>query len=472
MSLAILKSSEDKRSLSIAVSALLLLTINFALHFPGQMTRDSLYQYQQAVSGQFTDVHPPIMAVLWSMLRHVASGPPTMLAFHLIVHWLGFALIADGLLRTGRSKAGWLMLATGASPIFIYWNGLIIKDVGMASTFIAGFGLVFWYRIQGRQPAPAAIIAALAFIAYGTLVRANAVFAFAPLLLYAAANLARISAARLVVFSCLLSAAALPVSTRINRDLIGAAPSFGLQSLQLFDLAGIVYFTGDLSILPPAAHLSVSELNRCYTPIEWDTLGPWGQCNFVFKRLGLANYSNIPSLTRTWVDGIVSHPFAYAQHRLKHFNSEIYFFVPARSELFSPNRELVKHKDSETTARDIQQDYIERNAWPVGWIILGVCMTVLLRRFPTSEQRSASWVLLVSGLGYALAYVIIGISVDFRYHYWSIMAVQTSLILAFPLLADRIRTWDRTVIVCALLLIVTVSAGLFARLTDNQSLLF
>src|SRR5208283_5618239 len=154
MLLSVLKSSRHKRSFEIFATAVLLFAINFATHFPGQMGGDSVVQYREAVSGQFSDWHPPIMAFLWSMLRHVAPGPQAMLAFHLIFHWLGFALIADGLLRTGRWKAGWLMLATGASPIFIYWNGTITKDVGMASTFIAGFGLIFWYRIQGRQPPP------------------------------------------------------------------------------------------------------------------------------------------------------------------------------------------------------------------------------------------------------------------------------------------------------------------------------
>jgi hypothetical protein len=152
MSLAILKSSEEKRSISIAVAALLLFAINFAIAYPGELNGDSAMQYREAVTGQFTDWHPPIMAYVWSLLRHVSDGPQTMLAFQLILHWLGFALVADGLARAGRSKAGWLMLATGASPLCIYYNHTILKDIGLASTFIAGFGVIFWYRIQGHRP--------------------------------------------------------------------------------------------------------------------------------------------------------------------------------------------------------------------------------------------------------------------------------------------------------------------------------
>src|SRR5262249_14419996 len=96
----------------------------------------------------------------------------------------------------------------------------------------------------------------------------------------------------------------------------------------------------------------------------------------------------------------------------------------------------------------------------------------LLWRSPTSEQLSASLVLLVSGLGYSLAYIIVGIATDFRYHYWSVIAIQTSLIVAFPLLMPRVRNLDRALVACIFLLLLTVAAGFFARLTDNQSLVF
>lgn len=483
MSLPILKSSENKRSVPIAVAALLLFAINFAVAFPGTGGTDSVVQYQQAISGQFTDWHPPMMALMWSLLRHVAAGPQSILAFHLISYWLGFALLADGLSRTGRWKAGWLMLASGASPLLIYNNGDISKDIGMASSFIAGFGLIFWYRIQGRRPRPAAIIAALVFIAYGTLVRHNAVFAFAPLLLYTVADPARIGAIRLIVLSCLLPVAAIPASTIINRDLIGAMPSGAEQQLLLFDLAGIAHHSGDLSVLPPAVNLSKSELDRCYTPYHFDSLAPWGSCNFFSLRLGPVStpgggwiMRESPGLMRMWVDAIVSHPVAYAQHRLKSFNSSINFFVPAEHCRFAPRCGTFDPKSGTTipiSAQDVRWDYIKKNAlvWPVSWIVLGICMVMLLGLSPNSAQLSASRTLLISGLGYSLAYVIVGIATDFRYHYWTIMAVQTALIVAFPSLAVRIRMADRIVIVCALLLVLTVSAGLFARLTDNQSLI-
>lgn len=469
--------STRNRSLSIAAAALLLFALNFALHYPGQMNPDSVVQYREAVTGRYSDWHPPIMAFTWSLLLHISEGPQTILAFHLILHWLGFGLLADGLCRTGRRRAGWLMLAAGAFPLFIYYNGNLLKDVGTASAFIAGFGFIFWHRIQGLRPPPIAIVAALAFIAYGALVRANAVFAFAPLLLYALIDPARIGAVRLLLLTGLLSAIAIPASTFINHTVFNAAPSGAMQSLRLFDLAGIARYSGDLSVLPPAARLSASELERCYTPYWWDSLSPWGHCSFVSRRLASSAMPPGRDLGRMWIDAIAAHPGAYAQHRLRVFNSMVYFFVPAKHcrlvascGMPDPGTDMKQ----EASARDIWLDYLKKSpfVWPVSWLALGICMVALLGLSATSEQHSASRTLLVSGLGYSLAYAFAGVATDVRYHYWTIMAILTSVIVAFPLLASRIKAMDRTVIACIALLVLILGAGLFARLSDNQSLVF
>jgi hypothetical protein len=432
-----------------------------------------------------------------------------MLAFQLIFHWLGFALVADGLARAGRWKAGWLMLATGASPLFIYYSHTILKDVELASTFIAGFGLIFWYRIQGHRPPLVAIMVSLVLIAYGTLVRHNAVFAFGPLLIYALVDPVRISAARLIVLSCLLAVVAIPVSARVDRDLLRAAPSGVIHELQLFDLAGIAHHSGDFSVFPPEAHLSAAELDRCYTPYQMDSLidsvaiqgsvDPaavakgfglqnkvgHGACPFVGEsvfgpRASPATLWPDKDVAKLWLDAIISHPAAYALHRLKSYNSSTYFFVPARHCRFVPGGGC-HETDSKaaggerpTTPQDIRWDYVRKNVlvWPVVWITLGVCIAVLLRLSSASEELSASRVLILSALGFSLSYAIVGISTELRYYYWPMMAIQTSLIVAFPSLAARVRTMDRAVIACILALILTVAAGFFARLTDNQSLMF
>ena len=90
---------------------------------------------------------------------------------------------------------------------------------------------------------------------------------------------------------------------------------------------------------------------------------------------------------------------------------------------------------------------------------------------PASAPLAASRTLLVSGLGYSLAYLVVGVATDVRYYYWPIVALSTALIVVFPLLAAHIRKIDRTVAACFVLLALILGAGLFARLTDKQLLI-
>jgi hypothetical protein len=186
-----------------------------------------------------------------------------------------------------------------------------------------------------------------------------------------------------------------------------------------------------------------------------------------------------PALTTImWLDAIISHPEAYAQHRLKVFNSMMYFFVPAKHcrlvEGCGVRDPLLPGVRLQVSPQDIRLDYIKKNilVWPASWMVLGVCMVALLGLSSASAPLSACRTLLVSGLGYSLAYLIVGVATDVRYHYWSIVAILTAFIVAFPLLVSRVRTMDRTVMVCFVLLTLTLGAGFFARLADKQVLLF
>src|SRR6185437_12767426 len=100
-------------------------------------------------------------------MPHAASGRP-----------------AHALARAGRPLAAWGILGVALFPSFMTLNASILGDVGMAVTFLAAFGAIFWHRAQDRDVPPA--IAGLSFVLllYGALVRSNAIFAVVPLVCY------------------------------------------------------------------------------------------------------------------------------------------------------------------------------------------------------------------------------------------------------------------------------------------------
>ncbi len=343
------------------------------------------------------------------------------------------------------------MLASGASPLFLYYDGIIYKDVALASTFLAASGIVFWFRVQGRDLPRAAGAAALALLGYGTLVRANAVFAFGPLLLFLW-DRPRLRTARMLTLSLALAAVAVPASGFVNRDVFGAKDSGVRQTLELFDLAGIAHASGDLSMLPVAARMSAADLARCYAPLYWDTLGT-DVCHRVFDRLPPPGPPGRDEIGRRWIAAIGHDPIAYAQHRIKVFNALLNFFVPAQQCRFAPFDASCGTPDlrsgrmamTEDSAAFIRRDYLKKlfPVWPASWLMLGVCLAALLWSRAGTLAARVSPPLLASGLLYALACLVVGVAGDIRYFYWPIVAFQTALIIGWSEIWLRARRRSR-----------------------------
>lgn len=472
--------SPRQRSLLLAAAALLLMLANLALHYPGTMNNDSWLQYGEVKSGLYTDWHPPIMALVWSWLSHLVRGPAPMLVLHLALHWLGIALLADGLARSGRARAAWLVVLAGAFPVLLFYNGGIWKDVGMGSALIAGFGLAAWYRLQARRLPLAAVLAVVVLLAYGTLVRTNAVFALGPLLLFLWFDRPQRKLAATVAWSALVTVLAVALSGVINHQVIGARNTGAVSSLLLFDMAGIARQSGDAGVLPPVAGLSLDDVQRCYTPYFWDTFSPWGYCREVSERLGPADSAPRAELARQWVHALQTHPLAYLEHRLRVFNSEMFFLVPARHCRYAPGCGVEQpwlapwsRVDAAETARAVRSDYVKKNfaSWPVFWLTLGVAFWLLARDARSTVGGRAGLALLVSAELYLLAYGVVGVASDVRYAYWAILALLLSGLLLAPAMWPVLRARQPVAWGAAALLAVVLLAGYAARLGDFRGLL-
>ncbi|NVM78705.1 hypothetical protein FHW83_004535 [Duganella sp. SG902] len=468
------------RSGLLAALTVLLFFINLGLHYPGTMNNDSWLQYGEVRSGIYTDWHPPVMAVLWTLLDRVIHGPAPMLILHLGLHWLGLGLLADGLARAGRVRTALLVVLAGAFPVLVFYNGGIWKDVGMASALIAGFGLLAWYRVQGRRPPLAALATALLLLAYGALVRTNAVFALGPLLLFLFFDKPERKLWATVLWSALITVLAVAISGVINHRVIGAQDSGAVNSLQLFDMAGIARQSGDAGVLPPVAGLRLADVQRCYTPYFWDTFSPWGYCREVSERLGPTGSPARQELGRQWMHAVLSHPLAYLDHRLRVFNSEMFFLVPAKHCRYAPGCGVEapwvypwSRASAAEVAREVRADYIKKNflGWPIVWVAAGIAFWLMARDGRSSVAGRAGLALLVSGELYLLAYVVVGVASDVRYAYWSILAILLSGLLLAPQMHSTLRQRHPVVLVSAVLLGLVLLGGFAARLTDFRGLL-
>lgn len=458
----------------LAAMAGTLFACNVALQFPGLLTNDSVNQYAEAVSGRYTDWHPPVMAWLFSVLLRIHEGPAPLFVLHLVGYWSGWWLLADATRRAGRAQLAFLVLLAGLFPTFVFLNASLTKDVGMVAAWLPAVGALYWYRAQGRRVPLAVGLAVAVLLGYGTLVRSNAIFALGPLLLYAFAPAAWLRNLRLMAAAVVVAVASVPATQLANRLLFQPVERQAVHSLFLFDLAGIAAHTGDPTLMAPRATLSLEELRRCYTPYWWDSFSPWGSCAGKVNRPDEHHATFGEGLPAQWARTIAAHPAAYAIHRLKHFNSALMFAVPLKHIRLTPEyrTDNPSFKPLETvTQRDIWFDLVRKNPsiWPITWVVWAVVLLAFLARRDASAPVLLARVLAVSALGYACAYLVIGVATDIRYHYWAVLATLAGTLLALPELADGYRRRSRGLLAGTAALGVLLALTLAARLLDFQA---
>src|SRR5436305_8256036 len=226
------------------LAAALLCALMLAIWWPGVAMYDSVDQYGQALSGAYDDWHPPVMARLWSLFTPLWPGQAPMFVLQALLYWLGLGLIAASLARQGARRAAAAVLVLGALPLFTGWQAAVLKDAQMTGAMLAATGIAAWWRrAEGRLPIAAGAGIALLLV-YATLVRANAIFAAAPL----ACGLfgwfgVRAPAGRAAILLGFV-AAALGAAPLINHHLLRADETGIARSLPVFDLAGIAHRAG------------------------------------------------------------------------------------------------------------------------------------------------------------------------------------------------------------------------------------
>jgi hypothetical protein len=433
-------------SLLIIMVVSSIFSVNLLAAYPGVPNFDSTQQYAQAVTGHFTDWHPPIMAWVWSLFRLVADGSGPLFTAHVFCYWLGFGLIALTLSQLHRKKTAWAVIAAGAFPPFLLMNTDVVKNVSMATTFLSAFSICFFYRERRSKIPLIYLIIAMGLIIYGALVRANGIFAAAPLFFYAISPGLFRRPIYFIIITLVLTATWIPAANFLNHRVLRAEATYPINSLKWFDLTGIAYFSGDESIF---GGFATEELvQECYTPIGWDTLWDRDICHHAFTGYW-------PS-TKTWTSAIITHPMAYAEHRLAHLNSELFFIVPRDHTDF---RMLLKQNPGTIASHLISK--LTACGSIIGIVIVALCYINLT---PSSTEFDESTACIgISGVMYTLAYLIVGVSTSAGYQYWSLIATSIALIIFLskrePGSLSRPEWVGLGVLAVAVIAIVVVHAG-------------
>lgn len=458
-------STDVRRRWIIAAAAVLIAATSVALFWPGIAMYDSVAQYEQALSGNYDDWHPPVMAWTWGWLHRTFGGTTgPMLALQFGGYWLGFGLVADVLAATGRWRSAIAGLVLGASPLLLSWQVVILKDAQMFDALVAAVGIVaaYWLRERRLPLLAQALVAVL--LAYAVLVRANAVFAVAPLLVLLAPRPAGWLGKTVAV--AVLTVAVIAVAPLINHRLFKASASGVEKTQPLYDLAGIGVRDPRDSPFTPAELVAI-RVRHCVKPFFWDPLGDDAACGPQVERMqGETSAALYTALARA----IVAHPTAYAEHRLAHWNSTERWRVPDGLIAADPPRDSEPNSlgltaPTSPVAEAIQVAGAIEAGMPLGWPIIytltalyGFSVAVERGRTPAAGLALA---LAGSALMTEMSFLVVSIASDLRYHLWTMAASALAVIL----LADGTRLRRLPLAVAALIFAIMIAAGMQARAT-------
>ena len=407
--------------------------LSFTTLWPGYALYDSVAQYRQVLSGHYDDWHPPIMARLWSLLRGNSNDPGgAMFALQMGLYWAGFGLIAEALVAIRRHGAAVVVLLVAASPLLLGWQAAILKDAQMVGALVTGVGLIANRVLRERPLTLPFLVPLTALLGFAVLVRANAIFAVAPLVALLASRPAGLLGKAVLVIA--LSAAAIAAEPMINHQLLGAAPSGVEKTQPLYDLAGIGVRNPVDSPFTPA-ELGVIREKQCVKPFFWDPLGDEKGCNEETARLRAGTSS---TLYRLWVRAIYEHPLDYARHRMAHWNStERWLVAPGLTGAQPPDDSEPNtfHLGAPTSsmARAIAHAGAAEAGTPFGWPLfwLFIALVVAPIAWTRRNEPAAGLALALAGsaIGLEASFLVVSIASDLRYHLWAMTAAALAAIL-------------------------------------------
>jgi len=409
---------DDRTELCLA---LLGVAITLAAYSPGAMSIDSAAQLTEARLLNFSDAHPPALALLWHAVEFVFPGPAGILVIQAALVWGGLYLIAR------RSTS--LVLLVGLLPPVFSILGAIWKDIMMAGALLVAFGLAGrsrWFWVV---------------LAFACLTRHNAIFAVPPAL---ALHLGRRPLA-IVIATVLLEGFAM-TSSRLLTD----RPGYPSQILALFDVSGIASIVGEEPVLPSCFRKAPGSVRESYDSGSVGSLiaadAPLTYCY---------SASEVEVLLSTWVHAIRTHPSAYLEHRrrvaagLLGFSSTPGDYLMVETNFppeFFPHVEVARRKNAlDAWFRSLEPLGVFR-PWPYALIALACLVAALVRQQPQAAALAAS------GLCYEAALLLLAPSIDYRYSHWLIvsalvagasLAVDTRRSSSWLAVDDVVPTSDR-----------------------------
>ena len=392
--------------------------------YPGVMTYDAKYVLEAIAHAQPGDWQSPVMVKLWALINPLAPGAASMFLFITAIYWLGFILIAWKIARRSLPLAILVLLLAAVPPAFTL-IGIIWRDVLFAVAWLLAAALA-WISLERAPPMHIALTAAaLALVAFGMLLRPNALFA-APVLAAYAIWPQAFRLKRLALFYLPAAIAFYALVPLVYYGALNAKKENPLHSVLVFDLGGASHFAKqNLFPVTWTPEQNAMLLNTCYQPTLWDIYWNRDPCKFVMARLEGEKIFGTPALGRAWIQAVTTHPVAYLQHRAALtanflFNENLTLWT---LDVEDPRKYLYTDRPAFMTLRAVDDALKRTPVMRAGtWLVLCAIVVALAWRRRETPEGAFAIGICASAVIYVMTFAAVGVASDFRYAYWAVLA--------------------------------------------------
>jgi hypothetical protein len=311
--------------------------------WPGLMSYDSLYAYQESRTGIETVLWPPMHAYLFWLSDRLGAGPGGFFAFQTFLLFFGAAVSLNLLVRRRLwALAGLAAFAVAFVAVPQLWGCSLVHWRDVTTTSFAMGGLAAWLAAARYRAWPALVLAALSF-GLAAALRYNAVLLLillAPLMVWAPFLQRKTPPRRRLAVAALLAASLglAWASTHWRLPDFRAMPNpNNFAGTQEFDLLGISA-CADKVYLPPRVTggypITPAQIRMAYDPRH---------LQLAFQpRPGVPKIIETDALgkvERVWPQAVRAEPRCYLAHRLAVFVEQMGM---ARGDVFIPTYDRIE----------------------------------------------------------------------------------------------------------------------------------
>jgi hypothetical protein len=395
-----------------------------------------------------------------------------MLVLQLMLYWIGLALIGTSAWRRGRPRLGIALACAGLLPAPFALTGTVTKDALMAGLLLCAVGLLLWRAaVRPGSASTALTLGTLLALLFASALRFNAFFACVPLALAALPRAFTRTKVRLLATTLVATAAFMATGPAVAK-LVQAEDTDVQLSLMIFDLGGITEHSGVSQFPDMGVKNPVAVNHRCYDPVQWDSYSTWAKtpCPLGFEPFQALIDDDDVDAKALWIHAILSHPIAYAEHRLDHFNRSTFFLIPEGPTFTAwsqsvPNPWAFHIRDNRivaTVTAITNAAALTPLGWPIFWISIALAALVLAA---ASGLRRELIAIAASPFLYGAGFLFVGVATGMRYHFWTISGAAVAALLVGGELWPRRTELPRTaVIVAAIVVIAPTALAIAARL--------